>query len=243
MFATEYGAQWLKSGVYGNYFEKELVDRCVSAGIREGIQPHTKSIPGFTYHLHVDPAKNGNRYVAVLVAKNEYKNHLGQKRNRFRLANIWVWEPVPGFGINFHQTDKDMLQICYRFHPATITYDQWNSNHSLETLRGCGFNCRQTAFNRGYKQKIYQNLTELMGYDMDPEIWIYDDGKWSSSLISEMKSLKKKPTMRGISLMVDKQGESKYDDLIDCLAGACAMGAGTSTYRLPMPVTVRTGFN
>lgn len=241
-FAVEYGAQWSKTGLYGNYFNVGLVDRCVQTGIKHGIEPHRKPMPGFNYHLHIDPAKNANRYVAVMVAKERYVNDFGKKRVRVRLANIWIWNPVEGVGIRFHKADRDVLTICTLFRPITITYDTYSSNHSEQFLKSHGFNCRQLTYNRGTKQKLYQGLYEMMVYDPEPEIWLYDDDGPSHELIMEMKSLRKRQTKRGISLVPDKDGEIKTDDIVDCLAGATGMASEGMVAPLPEPVVVRMGF-
>jgi len=233
-FVVEYGAQWAKGGVYGNYFESGLVERC----IRTDIEPHIRPMYGFNYFLHVDPAKNGNRYVALLVAKEYYTNNRGQRRIRVRLANIWAWEPQPGIGLLYNEIDKEMIRICGIFHPMVVSYDQYNSVSSLQLLRSHGINAIQTSYNRAFKNKIYQNLKDMMSYQPDSELWLYDEPR----LILEMKSLKYRPTMRGISLVVDKHGEIKTDDCCDCLAGAAAMASEGLRMALPAPVTVRTGF-
>jgi intein/homing endonuclease len=204
-FCIEYGAQWAKSGSYGNYFDAGLIERC----IRTDISAHNRPQPGFNYYLHVDPASNGDKYVALLVAKEYYVNHLGKRRIRVRLANMWVWDPEPGIGLLFNQIDKDIIHICSIFHPLAVTYDQFNSVQSIQMLRSHGINTIQTSFNRGFKNKIYQNLKDMMGYYPQPELWLYDDPR----LILEMKALKYRPTMRGISLVKDKHGEVKTDDL------------------------------
>jgi hypothetical protein len=56
-----------------------------------------------------------------------------------------------------------------------------------------------------------------------------------------MKALKYRPTMRGISLVTDKHGEIKTDDVVDCLAGATAMASESVHAALPLPVLVYTG--
>ena len=233
-FAIEFGAQWAKSGTYGNYFDTGLVDKC----LRMDLTPHRKQMPGFNYYLHVDPAGGGDRYVAVLVAKERYTNHLGKKRVRVRLANIWIWEPEPGIGIQFNKVDKEIIQICSIFRPLAVSYDQYNSKQSIQLLRSHGINTIETSYNRGFKQKIYQNLKDMMTYYPEPELWLYDD----SRLILEMKALKKRPTQRGISIVTDKYGDTKTDDIIDCLAGATAMASENLRAALPSPVVVRMRF-
>ena len=227
-FAIEYGAQWAKSGTYGNYFDAGLVDRC----IRGDLGPHQRPERNVNYYLHVDPANGGDRYVAVLVAKQNYMSNMGKRRVRVHLANIWIWDPVPGIGLLFGEIDKQMLQICAKYRPVAVSYDAWNSKQSVELLRGNGINTVCTSYNRGFKNKIYQNLKDMMCYQPQPELWLYDD----SRLILEMKNLKYRPTMRGISLVTDKHGEVKTDDLIDCLAGATAM-ASENVIRASLPAT------
>jgi len=77
-----------------------------------------------------------------------------------------------------------------------------------------------------------------MSYYPEPELWLYDDTR----LILEMKSLRFRPTMRGYSLVTDKHGEIKTDDVCDALAGAAAMASESIRPSLPLPVVVRTGW-
>jgi len=232
-FAIEYGAQWAKGGIYGNYFDTGLVERC----IRTDITSITRPEPGVNYYLHIDPAKNGNRYVALLVGKYPYLNDRGQRRIKVRLANMWIWDPQMGVGLLFNEIDKEVIDICSTFHPMVVTYDQYNSVHSLQLLRMHGINARQTSYNRAFKNKIYQNLKDMMSYHPHPELELYDDVR----LILEMKALKYRPTARGISLVVDKHGDVATDDIIDCLAGATAMASESTHAALPFPVLVDMG--
>jgi len=238
MFAIEYGAQWASGGTYGNYFESELIERC----IRTDITPHLKPQSGFNYYLHIDPAKNNNNYAACLVAMERYINARGQKRKRCILAGTWIWRPVPGMGLVFNEIDREVLGIARLFRPMTITYDTFNSKHSIELLRSSGFNCRELSYNRGVKTKIYQNLKDLMLYQPYPELQIYPHGGEADILIQEMKELKYKSLKRGYTLLPDKNGEVGTDDLLDCLSGACYMASEGHRESLPAPVTVRMGY-
>jgi len=237
-FAVEYGAQWSKSGTFGHYFPEELINRSVEAGVTKGVMPQLGPQPGFNYYMHIDPAKKGGRYVSVLVAKEIYVNPQGRRRIRVRLANVFVWNPEPGVGLLFNEIDKDVVQICSRFHPLAVTYDQYNSIHSLQLLKSHGINCIQTAYNRSFKNKIYQNLREMMAYHPESELWLYDEPR----LILELKALKYRPTIKGIQFVVDKNSEIKTDDVIDCLAGAVAYASENVRMALPQSVLVRTGW-
>lgn len=238
MFTIEYGAQWAEGGTYHNYFPEQLIERC----LRGDIGPHKKPERGFNYYLHVDPAKSGNNYAAVLVAKQRYSNYLGKKRNRCYLAGLWVWRPIPALGLLFGEIDKQIIQICSVFHPMEVTYDDYHSVHSLQLLRSHGIHTKQISFNRNVKQKIYQNLSDMMSYQPEPELFLYDDGGESSLLIGELKSLKRKQTQRGVAIGPDKGGDVKSDDLADCLAGAVSAANEGLRMALPEPVVVRTGW-
>lgn len=235
-FAVEYGAQWAKGGVFGNYFPEEIIDR----SIRTDIGPMIKPDPSLRlhYYMHVDPANGGDRYVAVMVGRENYVNHMGEKRIRVRLVNVWVWEPTPGVGLIYNDINRDVLNICRVFRPRIVTYDQYNSIQSLQFLKSHGIKCAEKAFNNTFKMKIYQNLKDMMSYTPHPELWIYDDHR----LILEMRALKFKTIKRGLTLVKDKKGIVSTDDVVDCLAGAASEASGNVIMPLPAPTTVRMGY-
>lgn len=238
MFAVEYGAQFAEGGTYHRYFPEGLIQRC----IRTDLAPHSKLMPRCNYYIHVDPAKKGNNYAAVMVAKQRYTNQMGQKRVRCILAGLWVWRPLPGLGVQFGQVDKDMIQICSIFHPMCVTYDDYHSMHSLQLLRSHGIHTKQLSYNRSIKAKLYQNLRDIMAYQPEPELYLYDNGGESSLLLSELANLNLKQTQRGYTIIPDKNADVKTDDLADCLAGACASANEGIRMGLPEPVVVKTGW-
>jgi phage terminase large subunit-like protein len=146
---------------------------------------------------------------------------------------MWIWEPQKGVGLIFNHIDRDVIAIAKAFHVLAVSYDQWNSEQSLQLLRANGINVSCISYNRNFKMKIYQNLTDMMSYPTRPELLLYNDNR----LISEMKALRKKATMRGMSLTTDKHGDVKTDDLVDSLAGAVAMASENVRPSLPLPVT------
>jgi hypothetical protein len=156
------------------------------------------------------------------------------------LAKVRIYDPEPGVGLIFTAIDRDILKVCQTFRPLAVTYDQWNSIPSIQMLRGHGINVIQTSFNRSFKMKIYQNLKTMMTYPEPDgsELLLYNDPR----LILEMKSLKYRPVMRGVSFMPDKSSDVPTDDVVDCLAGAVAMASENITPRLPAPVCVYTGW-
>lgn len=238
MFTIEYGAQWAEGGSYHNYFPEELVNRC----IRGDLAPHDRPMPGVNYYIHVDPAKGGNNYAAVMVAKQRYTNNRGHKRVRCILAGVWIWRPVPGMGLQFAEIDKDIIKICSIFHPMAVTYDDYHSMQSMQLLRSHGINTQIISFNRSVKAKLYQNLRDLMAYQPESELYLFDNGGESSLLISELRNLRLKQTQRGYTILPDKNADVKSDDIADCLAGACVSANEGLRMALPEPVTVRTGW-
>lgn len=237
-FAIEFGAQWATGGNYGNYFDEGLVDRC----IRGDLGPHKKVDPVCNYYMHVDPAKSGNNYAAVLVAKERYTNFQGKKRNRIYLAGVWIFRPVPGVGLIFSEIDKKIIEICSIFHPISVTYDDYHSIQSLQLLKTHGINCQCLPYNRSTKMKVYQNMKDLMCCQPEPELYLYDDGGESSLLIAELKNLKFRKIARGISFVIDKHSDVKSDDLSDAIAGACCSANEGLRMSLPLPVCVQTGW-
>lgn len=234
-FAVEYGAQWSEGGTHSNFFPEGLVERC----IRGDIGQHRRPMPGFNYYMHVDPARGGNNYCAVMVAKEYYVNRQGVTRNRIFLSNLWIWKPVPGLGLIFNQIDKEVAFICSVFHPIMVTYDDYQSTHSLQYLSNCGVNTQCIPFNRAMKRKLYQNLKDLMSYTPDPEVYLYDSSDESHMLVEELKALKFKEVARGISIVPDKHGDVSTDDFADAFGGACAAANEGIRQSLPMPVVVR----
>jgi intein/homing endonuclease len=238
MFKIEFGAQWAEGSSYGNYFEEEAINRIV----RLDLAPHERPQPKFNYYIHVDPAKKSNNYAAVMVGRQRYVTPQGQKRNRCVLAGMWVWKPSPNLGLLFEEIDKYLIQICVRFRPISVTYDDYHSVHSVQRLRSHGINCMQIPFNDRVKCKVYQNLRNMMLYQPEPEILLYDNGAETGLLISELKELKYKKLKRGISIMADKHGDIGTDDVSDCLAGACSAANEGLRMSLPTPTVVRTGW-
>jgi len=232
-FEVEFGAEWPEGGTYGIYFPEDLVTRA----LKLDLVPETQAFPGFEYYMHVDPGLSADRYCLAIVRKTIYRDAAGALCPRAILALTKSYEPVAqGVGLDYERIENDILELCHKFRPILITFDQWNSVGSLQMLQRNGFNSRQTAFNRGYKNRIYQNLKDLMAKP-EPGLWLYDD----PLLLTELKNLKYRPTARGMSIGADKRGDCPTDDMADCLAGAAFMASGHHYARLPAVVTVYTG--
>lgn len=231
-FEIEYGAEWPEGGMYGLYFPEQLVQAALRTDISQELRPDGRS----QYFFHVDPALSGNRYVMVGVKRSWYRDVTGERQPRVTLAFTKVFEPDPRTGLDYATIDAEVLSFCKRFRPSFITYDQYNSVHSLQLLQKAGYKILQTAYNRGYKNKIYQNLKDLMSR---PErgLHIYDD----ALLVRELMNIKFRPTPRGQSIGADVRGDCPTDDLADCLAGAAFMACGQHSHQLPESQIAYTG--
>jgi hypothetical protein len=232
-FDVEFGAEWPEGGVYGIYFPEELLAKT----LKIDLAPETEPVFGCEYYMHVDPGLSADRYCVAIVRKTVYHDSGGNLSPRVILAMTKAYDPESqGVGLNYEKIEADLLDMCRKFNPILVTFDQWNSIGSLQMLQRNGFNTRQTTFNRGYKNRIYQNLKDLMA---KPELglWLYDD----QLLMTELRNLKYRPTARGMSIGADKRGDCPTDDMADCLAGAAFMASGHHHARLPEVLTVYTG--
>jgi hypothetical protein len=231
-FEIEYGAEWPEGGSYGLYFNEPLVQAALRTDIAAENYPDGRS----QYFFHVDPALGGARYVLVAVKKRMYRDTSGMRCTRCILAFTKVFEPDPRTGLDFSKIDAEVLELCRRFRPEVVSYDTFNSEHSLQMLKRSGFRTLRTTFNRAYKNKIYQNVKDLLA---KPErgLWLYDE----PLLMKEILSIKFKPTPRGQSIGADKRGDCPTDDLVDCLAGASFIACGQHSIQLPESCLVYTG--
>lgn len=215
MFDIEYGARWAIGGYVGQYFPEEKV--------RKSFKPDLficdERLPQYEYFMHIDPAATHDNYSVAVVYRQKYVLRSGEKRYKVILAYHQNWKPVPGIGLNIVQLDDEVLKIARRFKPRSITFDTWNSVHSINYLTSKGFFATQLNFSRGSKATYYQNLLDLMDRD---ELHLYYDDQ----IMGEFMSLKFRPTNRGISLFPDPKGEINTDDVIDCIAGAAWMAVG-----------------
>lgn len=214
-FDVEFGARWSISGFVSRYFAEEKVKRA----IKPFLIPVDRGIPMYEFFMHLDPAASHDNYSLAVVYRKMYTTPRGEKRYKVILAFHKKWKPVPGIGLNIIEIDNYALQVARSFKPRSITYDTWNSVHSIHYLKSKGFYATSLPFGRGAKAHYYQNLTDLMERD---ELEMYPD----DDIIGEFISLKYKPTMRGVSFFPDPQSEFKTDDLLDCIAGAAWMAAG-----------------
>jgi hypothetical protein len=222
-FDVEFGAKWAVGGMVMKYFPEEKAKRAFS---------HNRAMmdrrePGFDYFMHIDPASKKDRYTVVVVRREKYVSSRGEKRVKIILVYHKLWKPQPGLGLDIVALDDEVLGIARCFRPRSITYDTWNSIHSIHYLRKQGFYATELAFGRGPKNAYYKNLLDLMDRD---ELELYGDEEF----MSEIFGIRYKPSARGLSLFPDPRASTNEDgkwiastdDLVDALAGAAWMAIG-----------------
>jgi len=236
-FRIEFGAEWPEGAMFGQYFPKDLVDKCFRIGMENNVQPQEMPQPGGDYYFHVDPGLTASRYVCVGIQRRLYRDVRGDLCPRSILAFVKIFTPITASGLEWGKIDDEILRLSRLFCPVRVTYDQWNSASSVSLLKQNGINVEQTSFNRAFKSRIYQNLRELMS---KPECGVYLFQH--EDLYNELVHLKFKPSPRGISIGADKRGECPTDDIADCLAGATHASCGKYYSRYPSSAVVHTGF-
>lgn len=233
-FDIEYGAEWPEGGSHGFYFAEDMIKKAVELGEGAGIVEEYDVLPG-EHYIHVDPALSNNNYALVVVRKDAYYDVNGILQPRIILSYVKVWTPAPGVGLNYLKIDQEVVDICRKYRPIIVSYDQCNSEGSMALLRRNGINVLMRSYNRGFKMRIYQNLKDLM---IKNALYLYDD----PFLIPEIKHLKYRPTPRGVSIGADIRSEVPTDDSVDCLAGAAYNACGNYYRGLPQGGVVWTGF-
>ena len=231
-FMMEFGAEF--SGTEGeNFFPPEYVKKCFFTHQFQDIQEWGK--PGVTHFAHLDPAISSHNYALAVVHKHHFVNKETKKIDFWIvLDHLKVWKPHDGHPIKIDEVDDYMIDLRRRFHLGLVTYDQWNSQSSIEKLRKNGIPAICTRFNKHYKVQIYDELYKLVsqGKLKLPYVKLLSD---------EMMNLQRKFMAQGYRIYPKTEGECKTDDTCDALAAACFNALKTESARLPQAKLVSMG--
>lgn len=230
-FRMEYGAEF--SGTEGeNFFPPEHVEVCFG----NNYPLRDVGEPGITYFAHLDPAISSHNYALALVHKVMYLNRETKQIDFYIvLDHMKVWTPKEGKPIQIDEVDDYMMWINRRFHLGLVTYDQWNSQSSINKLRRIGIPAMEARFSKSYKIQIYDELYALVAQKrlrLPPECEL---------LKNEMLNLQRKFMNQGYRIYPKTEGECKTDDCCDALAGACFNSLKQDAQRLPHSQLVNTG--
>ena len=119
-----------------------------------------------------------------------------------------------------------ILAISRRFYLSLVSFDQWNSNESINRLREYGIPAKMTRFTKRYKIMIYDCLYNLVsaGKIIIP---------YNELLKNEMLYLQRRFMPTGYRVFAKKDGLVRTDDLVDSLAGAVYSSIEVESSRLP----------
>jgi hypothetical protein len=230
-FRMEYGAEF--SGTEGeNFFPPDLVEACFK---EHYYKLSDLGIPGVTYFAHLDPAISSHNYALCVVHKHCFLNRQeGKIDYHIVLDHIKLWTPKEGQPVNIDEVDDYMIYLNRRFHLGMVTYDQWNSQSSINKLRKAGIPAQCTRFNKSYKIEIYDELHHLVA---DKKLKL----PFHKTLRDEMMNLQRKFMAQGYRIYPKTEGEVRTDDCCDALAGAVYNSLKTEAQRLPQAKLVNMG--
>jgi len=223
-FNMEFGAEF--SGTAGEkYVPDQYVDKAIALGVEIGLEQRLFGIKGQIYYAHLDPASSSHNYALVVVhveerIRSKEKNGvIIKERNKLLVVDhVKVWQPTGGESIKVSEVDNYIIDLSRRFRFAMVSYDNWNSQSSVQLLRRKRIPTKITPFRRPYKMAIYDNLEQLL---VNGQIVLPYKGPESQLLEMELKCLKRVYTWNGYKTEPNPEGLIKTDDIADSLAAAC----------------------
>jgi hypothetical protein len=231
-FMMEFGAEF--SGTAGQtFFTRDMVEKCFYNNMR--LQDHGES--GFSYFCHLDPATSSHNYALCVCHREMFLNPETHKTDfKVVVDHIKYWQPLEGKPILNEEVDNYIINLSRKFNFEMVTFDQWNSQHSIDHLRKHSIPAKMTRFTKRYKIIIYDNLYDLASASRI-QIPNHD------LLRDEMLYLQRRYTPTGYRVFAKKDGLVKTDDVVDALAGAAYSCMHETFERLPQGLLVRMGVN
>lgn len=222
-FQMEFAAEF--SGTAGeNFFSEEAVEGCFSD---KTLKFRDFGLHGITYFAHLDPATSSHNYALVIAHKEVFFDFEQHKKDwKIVVDHIKYWTPSPGKPIVVDEVDEYVASLNFKFCFGLVTYDHFNSQASIAKLRKKGIPTKMTAYNKQYKNLIYDNLYQIA---IQKRLLIPNH----LLLKNEMLNLQRKWLDSGFKVYPRKDGDVTTDDLCDALAGACYNCIEKELSRLP----------
>lgn len=237
----EFGAQF--SGTAGEKFIADhYVDEAMEIGAELNLNQRNQGIPGMIYYAHLDPAATSHNY-ALIIMHVEQRMRLSErdgqvikeKTKMFIVDHIMQWQPMSGIAINVFEVDRYITDLARRFRFAMVSYDNWNSQSSVQLLRRKGIPTKITPFRKQYKMSIYDNLHYLL---VNHQLALPQKGPHAQALEMELKCLKRIFNSGGFKIEPNPEAQKTTDDLCDALSGACAVATENIYSGYPQSTTV-----
>jgi len=251
-FNMEFGAEF--SGTAGEkYIPDHYVDEAIEIGAELKLSQAISGVPGMVYYAHLDPASTSHNY-ALVVLHTEERMRLAERNGQiikekakmFIIDHLKCWQPSGGQSINVHEVDQYVVDLARRFRFAMVSYDNWNSQASVQLLRRKGIPTKITPFRREYKMKIYSQLEDLL---VNHQLAIPRKNPYSETMEMELKCLKRIFLPTGFKIEPNPEAQITTDDFADALAGACGSASESMYTGYPqgglvnMPQSPSTGSN
>ena len=231
-FMMEFGGEF--SGTAGQtFFTRDMVEKCFYNNMK--LKDHGES--GFSYFCHLDPATSSHNYALCVCHREMFLNPETHKTDfKVVVDHLKYWQPLDGKPILNEEVDNYIINLSRKFNFEMVTFDQWNSQHSIDHLRKHSIPAKMTRFTKRYKIIIYDNLYDLASASRI-QIPNHD------LLRDEMLYLQRRYTPTGYRVFAKKDGLVKTDDVVDALAGAAYACMHETFERLPQGLLVRMGVN
>jgi len=229
-FNMEFGAEF--SGTAGEKFIPDhYIDEALEIGTELGLTQANGGVPGMVYYAHLDPAATSHNY-ALVVLHVEERMRLAERSGQiikerakmYIVDHMMCWQPEGGRSISVHEVDRYIVDLARRFRFAMVSYDNWNSQASVQLLRRKGIPTKITPFRRDYKMKIYDQLEDLL---VNHQLALPRKNKHSQMMEMELKCLKRIYLPTGFKIEPNPDAVITTDDFCDALAGACGLASET----------------
>ena len=227
-FNMEFGAEF--SGTAGEKFIPDrYIDEALEIGAELNLAQSNAGMPGLVYYAHLDPASTSHNYALVILHVEERMRLtekdgqiFKEKTKMYIIDHLKCWQPEGGNSINVHDVDQYIIDLAKRFRFAMVSYDNWNSQSSVQMLRRKGIPTKITPFRREYKMRIYDQLEYLL---VNHQLAIPRKTPFSQMVEMELKCLKRIYLPSGFKIEPNPDAQITTDDFCDAIAGACGLAS------------------
>jgi len=203
---------------------------------------------GFSYFCHIDPSHTLDYY--TIVVGHSVPSMRPNDIPDVYIDHIHYWKPSSNKPINVELVEEYVINLHKKFRFKQVSYDQWNSQSSIQKLQNSGINAICRPFTKSHKEAIYDQLYQLF---IQNKIFIYTynttviDPSTNQNvqlqeidlLKSQFKTLQKK--FNGKNYRVEAMSGA-HDDIPDAIAAVCfeILTAKFTARPFPRPITVYT---
>jgi hypothetical protein len=186
------------------------------------IEQYPPVIQGATYFMHGDPGLKKDSFSLAMCHTmpeskviDEGKGAMVEIR-RTIVDFLITWEPRPNRPVDLLNVDEVMQDLVRHYDVRRVTFDRWNSAHSIQALVKMGVDAEDMAFSNAEQMSMYR-FARLLFYNNMIEL-PYDE-----ALQNELKFLK------------EKNGKIEHDlygkDRADAVVAAAWNASGRSLQR------------